>query len=174
MKKKLAFACLLIFSLLLVITSAFTIQGNQKITGVISDGGGISITGGTFKSHVVVGQPVIGEVTSVNYKICFGVFCTKTFQTQYYINIEGQLKYNNGMLVKNSPVEVTIKYQSSQFKLINTTDDSGYFFIRFINLPEYLFLPPPGKILEIEIYVIGEVEAIHECIYYPSTEKCIS
>ncbi|MFW9852642.1 MAG: hypothetical protein ACFFDS_06855 [Candidatus Thorarchaeota archaeon] len=174
MKKKLVLTTLLIFSLLLVISSAFTIQNNQKITGVISDGGGINITGGAFKSHVVVGQPVIGEATSANYKICFGVLCTRTFQTQYYINIAGWLKYDNGMLVKNSPVEVTIKYQSSQFKLTNTTDDSGYFFIRFTNLPEHLFLPPPGKILEIEIYVIGEVEAIYKCTYYPSTEECVS
>ena len=179
MYKNLILMFLLIFSLSLAISSAFiTSNLNYKMRGEITTGGSVNLTNltGGYLSKVAVGQPVVGTVSGGNYKICFGVFCTGTFEPQYNINFTGVLTYSNGTIVKNAPVIINIKYPPTgtptlQFEGTNRTDVNGYFFVKIKNLPEILFVPP--KILRVDINVVGDIEAQYTCFYNKTNnERC--
>jgi len=171
MKTKLLLVFLLAFSLLLVISYAFIITNSYKIRGVIS-GGGLATQDSSYKSKIVVGQPVIGVTAGTNYKVCFGFLCTGALDPPYSINLTGTLYYIDGGAVANTDIRIEIYYQENKVgERIDVTDGLGQFDIEVVNLPEYLF-EPVHEDLDIKIYVYGDVDAIHECRYDGTTEKC--
>ena len=173
MKTKLLLTTVILaFSLLLVISYAFLITDGYKIRGVIS-GGGLALQDSSYKSKVVIGQPVIGRISGGNYKICLGFLCTGAFDPPYSINLTGTLYYTNGTAVTNTDIKAEVYYNDNKVgEETDTTDGLGIFYVEIKNLPEYLFIPLPGKNLDIKIYVYGEVDAVHECTYYAIDEEC--
>jgi len=164
-------AVVLAFSLLLAISYAFVITDTYKIRGVIS-GGGLAIEDSSYKSKVVVGQPVIGIATGTSYKVCLGYLCTGAFEPPYSINLTGTLYYTNGTAVINTDIKIEIYYQGRKVgEKSDVTDPLGIFYVDVRNLPEYLF-EPIRRDLDIKIYVYGEIEAIHECTYYAIDQEC--
>jgi len=174
MNRNLILVSVLVFSIFLVISSAFIISDSSyKMRGEITGGGHVNLTNitGGYLSKIAIGQPIIGNVSGGGYKICFGVFCTGAFEPQYNINFTGILNYSNGTAVKSAPIKITVKYGSSQYEGNNRTDNQGNFFVKIKNLPEVLFVPP--KILRVDIYVVGEIEAQYYCYYnYTNDQKC--
>jgi len=162
---------LLIFTISPYITSAFLIIDTYRLRGEITTGGG-NINSADLKnfSKIAVGQSIIGITQNipVNLKICFGVFCTDTYEPQYSMNFTGTLNYSNGTYVKNAPIKVIIKYLTNQFEGKNWTDNQGQFFVKINNVPEYAI----KKDLNITFYVQGEIEAIYKCFYNATCQKC--
>lgn len=177
LKLKTPLLIFLAFSLLLVafssyITSAFIITDSYKIVGEIIGGGNVNLTnysGGTLqnKSQIALGQPIIGitQNTTANLKLCLGLFCMDTYQSQYTMNFSGTLYYSNGSAVVSAPIKITI---NSQFSGSSWTDGLGKFFVNVYNLPSYLM----GQDLNITFNVQGEVEANYNCWYNHSSTNC--
>lgn len=164
---KIAFLIFLIFSLSLVVTSAFVINDGYKIKGVIS-GGGRNLTG-AYGLKLAIGQPITGT-TYGNYKVCFGFFCMLASPGENVMNFTGSLNYSNGEPVKNSLIRITLKNETLGFERVGTsqTDDLGNFFIKITGLPLNIM----SSNLNISFQVIGEVEAIYECYYSVLSGKC--
>lgn len=120
------------------ITSAFfTIQSSQnRIKGEITGGGYGNLTSGIngYISKIAIGQPIIGTVTSGNFKICFGILCTGIFQPTYNMNFSGNLSYSDERPVADAALTVTIKNSTLEFTndTVRTKSD-GYFFVSFSN-----------------------------------------
>ena len=146
--------------------------------GAITAGGSIELKNltGNYLAKIAIGQSIAGTAAGGGYKICFGVFCTRTFEPQYNINFTGVLNYSNGTAVKNAPITINIKYPPTgtptlQYEGKNMTSGSGSFFVKIRNMPEVLFVPP--KILRVEINVVGDVEAQYTCFYNKTNnERC--
>ena len=152
------------------ITSAFFIYDTYRLRGEITTGGHVNLTTVGPKqnvSKIAVGQPIIGNISGVGYKMCFGVFCTDVFKPQYSMNFSGRLNYSNGSAVIYTLVKIIVKYLSSQIEGTNRTDGLGQFFIKIDNLPEFMM----NKDLNITTYVQGEIEAVYDC-WYNNTEGC--
>jgi hypothetical protein len=168
-RRELLLVFFLAFSLFIVISSAFIVNTDYNMGGVIS-GGGDDITG-AYNLKLAVGQPVVGT-TSDGYRVCFGFFClfAPIEIGENTMNFTGQLEYSTGKHVKNSLIRITIKNESTippslpfERSKENTTDNFGQFFVKFENLPTQVM----DSNLNITIRVIGEVEAIYECYYKP-------
>ena len=137
-RKEVFLTFILLFSLFLVITNAFTITNtNYKIRGIIGIGG--KVTGG-FISKTSVGQSVAGMTSNTNNIICFGFFCSFLPKGVNSMNFTGYLNYSTGEPVKNSLITITIKNETLDFKKIgmSQTDNLGYFFIKLENLPKVI------------------------------------
>jgi len=183
MKRETLFAVVLslfiVISLMLVsktpsksITGAFMVSAtNLNITGGITGGGYVNLTGGSLKLKVAVGQPIVGNVSNqgANLKICFGVFCTigGAAPPPYIINFTGQLNYSNGTAVANQPITAYITYLTNTYSNATTTDNNGKFLIVISNLPKI-----ENKDFDVKFYVSGEIEATYECTYDHNTDKC--
>jgi hypothetical protein len=161
---------ILFFLLFVAITLAFITSDGYKVRGVISSGGSMNLTATGYILRTVSGQPLAGNAGD-GYRICFGFLCMGGIsQTsgEYSIDLSGYLNYSNGTPVKNTKIEVTIKYPGPSYVATNTTGDDGYFFVRVENIPEYL----AGDDFDISIRVLGEVEALYEShCTYSSTDK---
>ena len=170
MNKNMIFAFILVFSLLLVISSAFiTTSTNYKIKGVISIGG--KVTGG-FITKTSVGQAITGMASNVNNIICFGFFCSFIPTGVNSINFTGYLNYSTGEPVKNSLIIVTIRNATLGFekKGMSQTDNIGYFFIKLENLPKMIM----NSNFDVSMRVLGNVEAVYDCWYNHTSENCCS
>jgi hypothetical protein len=170
MNKNMIFAFILVFSLLLVISSAFMITDtNYKIKGVIGIGG--KVTGG-FITKTSVGQSIAGAASNANNIVCFGFFCSFIPTGVNTINFTGYLNYSSGEPVKNSLIVVTIRNQTLGFerKGMSQTDNVGYFFIKLENLPKMIM----SSNFDVSMRVLGNVEAVYDCWYNHTSENCCS
>jgi hypothetical protein len=86
------------------------------------------------------------------------------------INFTGYLNYSNGQPVKNSLIKMTIKNSTLGYGKsgIDQTNQYGFFFVKIINIPDVIMVSN----LDISIYVVGEVEALYDCWYNRTSEKC--
>ena len=167
-RKEVFLTFILIFSLFLVITSAFVITDtNYKIKGIIGIGG--KVTGG-FISKTSVGQSVAGMTSNANNIVCFGFFCSFLPTGINSMNFTGYLNYSTGEPVKNSLIIVTIRNQTLGFekKGMSQTDNLGYFFIKLESLPKTIM----SSNFDVSMRVLGNVEAIYECWYNHTSENC--
>jgi len=122
-------------------------------------------------SKISIGQPIIGTASNSNYKICFGFFC-QFFEVQqaqlYSMNFTGRLKYSNGSAVVNAPIKFIIKNSTIQYEGQNWTDSFGQFSLKIDNLPESFVTND----LNITIYVKSEIEAVYNCWYNHTSQRC--
>ncbi|MFH1229075.1 MAG: hypothetical protein V1678_01460 [Candidatus Aenigmatarchaeota archaeon] len=86
------------------------------------------------------------------------------------MNFTGVLEYSTGQPVKDSMIKITLRNTTLGYEkfAINTTDSSGHFFVKVLALPGFMM----GTDFDLSIYVLGDVEAIYECHYSNSTQRC--
>jgi hypothetical protein len=170
MKEKFFILILILTIFLATSAYAFTASNpNYQIQGIISDGGNNTLQGGNYRLHVIIGQPVVGiGANTNNYGLCLGMLCWDIFWPSNQINLKGQLFYENGTVVSNSDIIVNATYKGSQWKQSNKTDNNGNFFVRVNNIPAYLRY----RQFKVQIFARGDVDALYECLYNPTTEKC--
>lgn len=169
-------AILLLFFISSNITSAFLITDTNRIIGEVIGGGYVNMTYGSpvqNGSKIAVGQPIIGITNDSTYKVCFGVFCTGIYGSDYgkfSMNFSGRLNYSNGTAIIYSPIKITINYLQYQYYIINSTDGVGAFFIKLDDLPQVMM----NKDLNISINLQGNVEAVYNCLYNHTsiTKQC--
>lgn len=155
---------------LLMVTVSFTadISGyTYKLSGVLTSGGN-NTKSSSYVSTLSIAQPAIGQMSSSNYKLCLGVYCTETFNPPYEITTSGKLFYDNGSTVSNADIRITINYKSYNFESTNKTDGAGNFFVKISNLPEFMRY----RNFDVKIYVVDEIEALYECTYNTTTQQC--
>jgi len=136
---------------------------NLNITGEIT-GGGRNLTGGSLNLKVAVGQPIVGNVSSANLKICLGMFCgLGGAPPSYTVNFTGQLNYSNGTAITNTKITAFVTYLiTNTYSQSNTTDSDGKFLI-VVDTPNL-----QGKDFDVKFYVESEVEATYTCKYDPN------
>ena len=130
---------LVIFLLLFSVAASAFVMSNPhyKITGVISDGGNYMESlhepadDPKYIGYITIGQPVInperyldggeivgGNLTSENYTLCLGVFCTRMFEIPHSIYLKGNIKYDVGDIDRS---EATLKlkhaFQEDELKV---------------------------------------------------------
>jgi hypothetical protein len=88
------------------------------------------------------------------------------------INFTGYLNYSNGQPVKNSLIRFTLRNNTLSYEKssVDQTDQYGHFFVKIVNIPDVII----NSNLDISIYVVGEVEALYDCWYNHTSEKCCS
>lgn len=147
--------------------SAFNMSSfSYKLKGILTEGGNTT-SSDSYISTFSFAQPVIGRSSGSTYKVCLGIYCTDVFEGYYEVFIQGKLNYGNGTAVSDSEVKGVINYRSYNFETTNKTDSTGNF-VTVINIPEFVY----NKDFRVKIYAIGEIEALYECDYNRTTEKC--
>lgn len=140
---------------------------NYRMSGVIAGGGNMFLSGTGYNMSAVISQPVIGKVSGGPYNMSLGFFFGEISERWTSITINGNLKYANGTAVSNSEVRATVSYLSESYYATNRTDSTGYFNLT-IPVPDYFMKYK----FTMEIYVIGDIEAVYRCYYCPATNKC--
>ncbi len=146
----------------------FTISDNVNyvMSGVIATGGDMTLTGEGYKASVVVGQPAIGHVESDGYLMDLGFFFGEIGTDMTTIRINGNLRYNNGLIVSDADVRGVVSKDSEVYEDSTTTDENGYFELS-IAVPEY-FMTYDFKL---QVFVTGEIESMYECYYCPDPDS---
>ncbi len=181
MKTKLIFSLILFLIVFSTVVTAFTIaDGKKEMTALIS-GGGTNLSSTEYKGYVAIGQPVInpetaksggdiigGNLTSENYTLCLGIFCTEAFEIPHSINITGRITYDIGGDVANSEAILKVKYGLATFESEPVeTDDNGVFNAT-LNIPERIARYP----FDIAVYASGRVDAEYTCTYNHTSSEC--
>jgi hypothetical protein len=86
------------------------------------------------------------------------------------MNFTGILNYSSGLPVKNSMIKITIGNSTLGYEkmAINQTDDNGRFFIKVMSLPGFMM----DTDFDMNIYVLGDIEAIYDCHYSKASGAC--
>ena len=142
---------------------------NYQMRGVISGGGEMGLSGGSFNAQIIVGQPMIGQVSNSNYTLYLGFFFGGVSQAidMTTIDLAGTLTYANGTPVSNADVRGIVSYGSESYEDTTTTDANGYFELSIV-VPQYFL----NYEFLLQIFVVGEVDALFECIYCPADGTC--
>lgn len=158
---KLVIAFILIFLLLVTLSYAFTVSGKDyKITGFIPESGGNhTLSSENYKLKLSLGQSLINMTMGGDYKLCLGIFCTRTFEPPHHIFVSGMLNYSNGTLVTNTDILVEISYLSYKYQQKDKTDGIGNFSTKVRNIPEFI----THKNFIISVYTYGDIDALYQC-----------
>ncbi len=142
---------------------------NYQIRGVIAGGGQMDLSGTNINAQIIVGQPVIGKTSNANYDLYLGFFFGGGAGgiSLTTIDLSGTLTYANGTAVSNADVRGIVSYGAESYEDTTTTDANGYFELSIV-VPEYFL----NYEFLLQIFVIGEVDALFECIYCPATGMC--
>lgn len=156
---------LIIFALMASIAYANSYQSNDFVLDYLVplEGGNASLQ--DFVFDVAIAQPAIGNSSQDAFSLCLGVFCTDMLVPIYAINISGQLKYDNGMPIKDGIVYVTALGAIASTR----TDNNGMFNVTIMPISENLIWL---KNFPIYMRVIGDVEAVYYCIYDWDAQTC--
>jgi hypothetical protein len=86
------------------------------------------------------------------------------------MNFTGILNYSGGQPVINSMIKITIRNTTLGYEkaTINQTDSLGRFFVILTSLPGFMM----DTDFDMNIYVLGDVEAIYDCHYNKATGVC--
>ena len=151
---------------------SITDNTNYQMTGVIASGGNMLLSDAVnYKLSMVVGQPVIGHVEGGIYKMDLGFFFGGISQRMIPIMLSGTLTYGNGTAVANSEIKAVISYNATgeSYEGSDVSDANGYFEIT-VYVPDYFMTYE----FLLQLFVVGDVEAMYSCIYCPSTGYCTS
>ncbi|MBU5574954.1 MAG: carboxypeptidase-like regulatory domain-containing protein [Candidatus Aenigmatarchaeota archaeon] len=123
-----------------------------------------SLNSDSYTFKFALSQPTIGISSSEQNSLCIGIFCTSQILPLYAIKISGTLNYSDNTSVSNAKIIVT----TPTSKKSTITDKNGNFEITIYPVLEYYIKKP----FEIEIYVIGKIEAIYTCTYDWYSNTC--
>lgn len=148
-------------------------SASYNITGVLPDAGS-RISSTNYILDATVGQPVIGEVSSTNYKLCLGYQCALAvikISGPQNITFKGTLT-EAGKLAAGISFTATVYNESfdpKSYSASNTTESDGNFTVTITGIPQEFVKAG----FYIKMSSVGtKVEAEYICRYDPVERKC--